>query len=380
MIRDCSIRQAAWLAVAVLGIAFQVPFAGSARSAPVRQGESAPRPGAAASIRDARTDRGSRTYDIQREEFVYGDSAFLITDIRPDSGYEVYSDKESYEIHRVTVCRAESGGSLLEYQPVVVFVHGGAWTKGYRDWYEFAANAFTGQRGWVTVIVDYRLTSNQVFLADQYCPDRETCTLPENEPYRTKSAWYPDNIDDVAAAFRWVVDHIGDHGGDVRRIALFGHSAGGHLVSLLATHPDYAADLRPFIKGVVSMSGAYQLNDLNALFWGSAVGQTFPDGFDDPDLLTEASPATWIGPETRTPPFYLLYAEDDLPDLTRQAIFFHDLLEGAGLPVDLTYLAGYGHTSEMQAIADIEAEPTARIVAWLEKIFYAETCCEENEE
>jgi acetyl esterase/lipase len=374
MIRDFSIRRFLRLAILVPGIAAMVPTAGS------RGWEPAPATGGAFSRGGVRTRRVHSKYEIHREEFVYGDSAFLITDIRPDSGIKVYSDKESYEIRRLTVCRASTGGVMLEHQPVVVFVHGGAWTDGYADWYAFVANSFTGEERWVTVIVDYRLTSDQVFLADEYCPERATCTLPENEPYRTKAAWYPDNMDDVAGAFRWVIDHIGEHGGDVNRIALFGHSAGGHLVSLMATHPDYGVDLRPFMKGVVSMSGAYQLNDLNQVFWSQAVTQTFPDGFGDPDLLSEASPAEWIGPDVKTPPFYLLYAENDLPDLTRQAILFHDMLEGSGHTVDVTYLAGYGHESEMEAIADIDAGPTARIVEWLEKTFYGEPCCEENEE
>ena len=200
------------------------------------------------------------TYGIYKEDFVYGTSPFAITDMRPD---DKYANKEEYEIRSLTVYRAYDGHALLEHQPVLFFVHGGAWVDGYKEWYEFVANSFTGEKGWVTVVIDYRLTSEEVFLADQYCPDRNTCGLPGNEPYRMKAAWYPDNIGDVAKAFQWVVDHIEENGGDASEIVVFGHSAGGHLASLLATHTDYETALRPAIIGLVSMSGAYDLNSLN---------------------------------------------------------------------------------------------------------------------
>ncbi|MFQ5426883.1 MAG: cyclase family protein, partial [Gaiellales bacterium] len=56
--------------------------------------------------------------------------------------------------------------------------------------------------------------------------------------------------------------HIGENGGDANNVVVFGHSAGGHLASLLATHSNYASNLRPAIRGLISMSGAYALNDL----------------------------------------------------------------------------------------------------------------------
>ncbi len=306
------------------------------------------------------------TYTVYKKDFVYGTTPFLITDMRPDSEGKTYSDKESYEIRALTIYRAHDGQALLDHQPVVFFVHGGGWTDGYRDWYSFVARPFTGEKGWVTVVIDYRLTSDQVFIADQYCPDRDTCGQPGNEPYRTKAAWYPDNIDDVAAAFRWVMDHIEENGGDADAIVVFGHSAGGHLASLLATHPDHATTLRPAIQGVISMSGAYELTDLNHAFWSSVVTQTFRGGFDNTEALEQASPSTYVISGTTLPPFYLLYAEDELLNLTEQSILFKNQLEAQGQRVTISYLAGYGHYSEMEAIARIDETPTRLIVNWIE--------------
>ena len=293
-------------------------------------------------------------YTIYKTDYDYGPS-FRTTDIR-------VSDRESYETHALTIYRPHDGHDFLRNRPVIFFVHGGGWTNGYRDQYGFVAQSFTGEKGWVTVVIDYRLTSDQVFVADQYCPDVEHC----DPDHRTKAAWYPDNIEDVAMALQWTLAHIDAYSGDSSQVVIFGHSAGGHLVSLLATHKDNAA-LRPKIRGVVSLSGAYDLNSLNHFFWDSIVNQTFPGGFSNKDLLTDGSPSAWLTPTLNPPPFYLLYCQLDAPSLPEQANAFHDDLDALGFANDLSYLAGYDHVSEMAAIADSEAKPTRLIIAWIEK-------------
>ena len=307
----------------------------------------------------------STTYDIYKQNFVYGSSDFLITDIRPE---DRYSYKESYEIRSLTVYRAYDGQNWRENQPVVFFVHGGAWIDGYEDWYDFVSQSFTGEKGWVTVVIDYRLTSDQVFLADEYCPDRPTCNESTNEPYRTKAAWYPDNTEDVASAFQWVVENVSDNGGDADQIVIFGHSAGGHLVSLLATHPDYEM-LRSSIKGVISMSGVYSLKELSMPIFGDAIDQTWAGGHVDNDSeLDEASPTTYVQPGMSLPPFYLLHCQQDIPSLYEQTIALKIKLELLGLSVHYDFLPAYSHVTEMEAIADITQEPTSLIVNFIETV------------
>ena len=309
------------------------------------------------------------TYVIYSQNFVYGAAPFLITDLRTDPDHPgKYSDKESYETRSLTVYRAHDGQTWLDNQPVVFFVHGGAWIDEYANWYDFVAQSFTGEKGWITVVIDYRLTSEEVFIADEYCPDRATCNLPENAPLRTKAAWYPDNIEDVANAFQWVVDNIASNGGNVDQIVVFGHSAGGHLASLLATHPNYAAP-QPAIKGVISMSGVYSIKEVSMVAFGSAIDQTWHGGHINNDAeLDEASPTTYIGPGVTLPPFYILHAQTELPSLYEQSIAFRAKLESLDLVVDSAYLLGYDHVTEMTAIEDINATPTALIVSYIETL------------
>ncbi len=296
-------------------------------------------------------------YTIYKADFLYGPS-FLTTDIR-------VTDRESYENHALTIYRPADSHGLLENLPVVFVVHGGGWVSGYRDQYEFTAQSFTGVKGWITVVIDYRLTSDQVFIADQYCPDVDTCNRPENVEHRTKAAWYPDNLNDVGMALQWVMNHIAENGGDPDRIVIFGHSAGGHLVSLLATHDDFAA-LRPHIRGVVSLSGAYDLNDLTQIFWKSIIEQTFRGGFGNTEQITDASAVTYLDSVQGPPPFHLLYCQLDMPNLADQAQDFDRDLTEHDIAHALSYLPGYDHVSEMAAMADATAAPTRLITDWIE--------------
>ncbi len=158
------------------------------------------------------------TYTIAKRDCLYGTdtpSITRITDMREGAFFE---DKENYEMRALTVYQPYDGETPLYDRPVIFFVHGGGWTDNYRSQFQFVAHSFTGEMGWVTVVIDYRLTSDQVFLADEYCPDRATCQT--NEISRTKAAWYPDNLHDVAAAFEWTVENAADHGGNPDQIII----------------------------------------------------------------------------------------------------------------------------------------------------------------
>ncbi len=115
--------------------------------------------------------------------------------------------------------------------PVVVVVHGGGWIMGDNRLcgLQSSVGHFLASQGFVAVLPNYRL-----------------------------SPWvkHPEHVKDVARAVRWTRDHIAKHGGNPDRIYLLGHSAGGHLVSLLATDESYlkAEGLgTPDIQGVIAI-------------------------------------------------------------------------------------------------------------------------------
>ena len=129
-------------------------------------------------------------------------------------------------------------------RPVVIFVHGGGWMIGDKNMFGLyrGVGRFLASKGYVAVLVNYRLSPG---------------------------VKHPEHVRDVARAFAWMRRHIAEHGGAADQIFLAGHSAGGHLVSLLATDPRYlkAPELklrdrdRAAIRGVISVSGVYRIPD-----------------------------------------------------------------------------------------------------------------------
>ncbi len=147
--------------------------------------------------------------------------------------------------------------------PVLFFVHGGAWKSGDKSDYRELGNTFAGTHGFVTVVVNYRLS-------------------PEVK--------HPAHVQDVAGAFAWTYKKISKYGGDPQRITIFGHSAGGHLVSLLAADASYLKAHRIStgkIRGGVSMSGRYDLAGLPR-FFAPVLYTAF--GASDKAALRAASP------------------------------------------------------------------------------------------
>ncbi|MEP7330056.1 MAG: alpha/beta fold hydrolase, partial [Betaproteobacteria bacterium] len=109
-------------------------------------------------------------------------------------------------------------------QPVVVFVHGGAFVDGTRNRSaEIYANVlyYFARHGVVGVNIEYRLAPD--------CP-------------------YPAGSEDVRLAVAWVKSNIAHFGGDPRRVFVAGHSAGAaHAAGYAYTTADVA--------GLIVLSG-----------------------------------------------------------------------------------------------------------------------------
>src|SRR5262249_4956197 len=118
-------------------------------------------------------------------------------------------------------------------------------------------------------------------------------------------------IEDVARAFAWTHKHIAEYGGDPANFFVCGHSAGGHLVSLLSTSGTYlkAHNLKiSDIKGMIPISGVFVL----------APNQAFKDlSTMDKNPVKSAPPIEHVA--GNHPPCLLLYADKDFLTLDTQA-------------------------------------------------------------
>jgi len=101
--------------------------------------------------------------------------------------------------------------------PVIFMVHGGGWQIGDKSNRRFTANKAEHwvPKGYVVISVDYRM-------------------LPDVKPL--------DQAKDVARALATAQREAASWGGDRNRFVLMGHSAGAHLVALLASSPTLIKD------------------------------------------------------------------------------------------------------------------------------------------
>ena len=94
-----------------------------------------------------------------------------------------------------------TAGPRSQTRPTLIYIHGGGWTGGSKEQYAFWSLPFLA-RGMNIVNVEYRLAS--VSLA-------------------------PASVEDCRCALRWVFQHAKEFGFDTAKLAVDGHSAGGHL-------------------------------------------------------------------------------------------------------------------------------------------------------
>ena len=240
-------------------------------------------------------------------------------------------------------------------RPVVLFVHGGAWVFGDKNLFGLyrGVGQFLARHGIVAVLINYRLSPR---------------------------VRHPEHVKDVARAFAWVRRHAGEYGGDPDQIFLCGHSAGGHLVALLATDAGYlkdpalrltAAD-RAALRGVIAVCGVYRIpkpdefaemaNDMLKAFQAAGGGRAalstvltllmrggrdlnlFRLVFGEGDKVrAQASPLSHV--RKGLPPFLLLYAEAELPKLAGMAVEFARALRRAGGSAEVHQMDGYDHNT-----------------------------------
>jgi acetyl esterase/lipase len=172
--------------------------------------------------------------------------------------------------------------------PIIVYVHGGEWAKG--DKADVSSKPkFFNENGVVFASVNYRLSGTDK---------------------------HPAQVNDVAAAVKWLKDHAAEFGGDPSRVVLMGHSAGCHIVSMVGLDPRPLATvgLKPTdLAGVVAWSGgAYNLVDKHAEggMYAPYIEQNFGT---EPGKMKDASPMTYVVNGASAPPFIYASAENGNP-------------------------------------------------------------------
>jgi acetyl esterase/lipase len=202
-------------------------------------------------------------------------------------------------------------------RPVVVFIHGGSWNSGGKDFYSFIGRRLAKQ-GVVAVIISYRL-SPQVLV--------------------------PAMAADCARAVAWTHEHVREYGGDPQRLFVMGHSAGGGLAALLATNDQLFASLglasNP-VRGAIldDPAGLNMYTYLQKQEYPGDAQYLVPFG-REPAVWRQVSPYYHL--TKASPPFLLYVGGDTYPSIQNSSAEFRQKLQELGFQPSYTVLPGKKH-------------------------------------
>jgi acetyl esterase/lipase len=199
----------------------------------------------------------------------------------------------------------------------VVVAHGGGWERGERSEMDGIARQLA-RRGFAAVVVSYRLSP----------------------AYR-----FPAALNDLQQAVRWVRANAALYRFDPQRVAGYGYSAGGQLVSLLASlhegdpldRPYGGADtrLQAVVAGATPFDFTrYQESPLINQYLGVTIQE-------DPALHALASPIAHVGPSTA--PMFIYQGSWDAVVPVELAHAMKAALDAARVPSELYVVNGEGH-------------------------------------
>jgi arylformamidase len=192
--------------------------------------------------------------------------------------------------------------------PVFVFIHGGYW-RAFQSKHFHGVALGLQARGITTVVINYAL-----------CP---FVTIDEI----TRQA---------RAAVAWTVRNIAQYGGDPTRIAIGGHSAGGHLTAMCLQaewQRDYGLAQDP-LKAAVLVSGLYDLQPLRYSYLQPMI--QLDDG-----IVKRNSPAFLV--RKSDTPVWITWGGAESPEFARQAQIYHDAWKAAGNRAELSAIPDANH-------------------------------------
>lgn len=228
----------------------------------------------------------------------------------------------AYGPHRkqkINIIRPRSDWGQLS--PVLIYFHGGGFLVGDKNGYNAICTRLADY-GYVTFNVNYRLAPTYRYVAQ---------------------------TQDIANAIAWIYRHAGEYGGDCRRIALAGDSAGALHASWYASAlecPELFARLditqripRSVLKGLVLFYGLYDFETVlstNFPFISTYVRNFLTDDHEQSfaeqaDLLSPIRHVT-----ANLPPVFLCAGEND--GLVQESMQYAQALQAKGVKTRMVFL------------------------------------------
>lgn len=250
---------------------------------------------------------------------------------------ESYSQSIKPDIQNVEYARVDSFRLMLDIYfpknvskpyPVIVWIHGGAWTSGSK---ENPNGLYMLQQGYAIVSINYRLSQQAIF---------------------------PAQIHDCKSTIRWIRANASLYGFDPDKIGVWGSSAGGHLVALLGTAGNVSS-----LEGSVGGNVQYQSNVQAVCDWygpsnfetignyPSSIDRSLPtcpeakliggNLKDNLEKARAASPITYVTSDD--PPFLIMHGTKDMTVPFHQSVELDSALRLAKVNCTFIPIVDAGH-------------------------------------
>ena len=216
--------------------------------------------------------------------------------------------------------------------PVLVFIHGGYWLMLDKADFSFVARGFV-PHGITTVVINYAL-------------------IP--------AVRMDELVRQCRQAVAWVLANAATFGADPGRVAVCGHSAGGHLTAMVGA-TDWPAFTAPMLPEPVAtrpvagfaVSGLHDLVPISRCYLQQSLGLTEDEvARNSPVNLAAPASGAWIA----------LVGGKEGPEYHRQSIELASRWTAGGNPqVRAEIVDGHDHFSIMMALGDPDDPLTRRI-------------------
>jgi acetyl esterase/lipase len=219
------------------------------------------------------------------------------------------SDRQKLDLYTPVEARADG--------KVVIFLYGGFWRGGSKNEFSYIGESLAS-RGIATIVADYRV-------------------YPEVR--------FPAFVEDGATATRWAADHLG--GAD--KIFLMGHSAGAHIMAMLAANTPYLAKAgvdRLKIRGLIGLAGAYDFLPIGS----SAMQQVFGTA-NDPAV----EPLSFA--KRPLPPALFIHGARDTTVPPQESEHLASAWARTGADTELKFYSGADHDAILQPLSDELSSP-----------------------